>query len=449
MSTAVATTENAFRRCARLLQDLHRLIDAGQDDSDEAEALRAEMDPLWYAMSAEERDRLGGLSEDLYILTEGGARQAKMSSDEKARWSEEANAVLSAMFAERDMDGALKFLRRPIPADYPRCIVPFFQARCWERLGEEELALRFMKEAARLDPHQAVCVLIMAEEFGRTDDAAEYAARIIDNQDSSAEELYQAAATVLRPAREMSLTEAEPILRRIIAVLARALRIFRTAARERRHIQDSERYIFTLLGFCHQQLGEVKTAVQFYSDGLARYPRDAELRFWRGLALIDLDQPEALSDFRLAVELGSLSIWPYYFLALDSIRRGNYAETWQLCLQALQRPGPDSVKARLNEWLGIAMAELGQPIDWVLRSFGLAEALDPENPRIRHNRAVAEGEKTPQPATKENRWKIDGKASSTQALRDAYPKGRLAPGLVFERAETNLAALVGSPAADR
>src|SRR5947208_4453262 len=125
MSTAATATERAFHRCARLLQELHRLIAAGQDDGDEAEALRAEMDPLWYAMTEEERDRLGGLSEDFYILAEGGAKQAAMAPEEKARWAEEATAVFSRMFAGRDVDASLKFLRRPVPHDRPRFIVPF------------------------------------------------------------------------------------------------------------------------------------------------------------------------------------------------------------------------------------------------------------------------------------------------------------------------------------
>lgn len=86
MSTAAV--EHAFHRCAQLLQELHHLIAAGQDDSNEAEALRAEMDALWYAMDEAERDRFGGLSEDLYI-------QATRSAEELARWTEQATIILA------------------------------------------------------------------------------------------------------------------------------------------------------------------------------------------------------------------------------------------------------------------------------------------------------------------------------------------------------------------
>ena len=212
MAATTATTEQAFHRCAQFLQDLHRLIAAQQEESDEAEALRAEMDPLWYAMTAEEQGRLGGLSEDLHVLAEGGAKQVVMSSEENARWTAEANKVLPLIFTGQDVNAALKFLRRPSPADRLPHIVPFLQARCWERLGEEEVSLQFMKEAERLDPRQAVCVLNILEKLGRAPEAAQYAERIIENPSSSGEELYQAAATLLQQARRMRRAEARPQL---------------------------------------------------------------------------------------------------------------------------------------------------------------------------------------------------------------------------------------------
>src|SRR6266851_2263544 len=183
MSTATVV-EHAFHQCAQLLQELHRLIAARQDDGDEAEAIRAKMDQLWHAMTEAERDRIGGLSEDLYILAEGGAKQVAMSAEEMAHWSEQATTGLAHMFAGRDVDAALKFLRRPMPHDRPRALIPFLQARCWETLGERELALRFMKEAERLDPRQAVCVLLILEKLGRTTEAADCAERILANSNS-------------------------------------------------------------------------------------------------------------------------------------------------------------------------------------------------------------------------------------------------------------------------
>src|SRR5439155_1999649 len=235
MSTDEATTaEHAFHRCAQLLEQLHSLIADGKDDTEEAETCRAEMDPLWYLMSEVEQDRISGLSEDLYLLGEGGTQQVAMSAEDEARWAKEAVSVFSRMLAGGDADVVLKFLRQPAPDNRPRYIIPFLQARCWERLGENELALLFMKEAERLDPRQAVCVLLIQEKLGRAEEAAEYAERIITNKESTGEELYLAAATLLRPARRMRPAEARPIFQRVVSILERALQVFLTTSRDRR-----------------------------------------------------------------------------------------------------------------------------------------------------------------------------------------------------------------------
>src|SRR5437667_4209901 len=96
MATAV-TAERPFQEYVELLRMLHDLIAAGQDESEEAEAMRADMDPLWHSMTEAERDRIGGLSEDFYLMREGGPRPAQMSPDEKAHCTEEATTVLTRM----------------------------------------------------------------------------------------------------------------------------------------------------------------------------------------------------------------------------------------------------------------------------------------------------------------------------------------------------------------
>jgi tetratricopeptide (TPR) repeat protein len=234
-------------------------------------------------------------------------------------------------------------------------------------------------------------VLLIAQDHGRPEEAADTAERIIADPNSSAEELYQAAAALLPPVQAADRPEAEQTLRRLISVLERGLRIFLTTPRSRREIPDSDRYLFTVIGFCYHRLGDARTAGQLYSDGLARYPGDAELLSFRGLALLDTDFPKALDDFRWAAEANDRSIWPYYYLAWDAIKHGNFAEACAMCLHALGRPiAIPPLKAQLYEWLGIALAEAGQQFNWAMQKFDLAEALDPGNPRIRHNRQVAE-----------------------------------------------------------
>jgi tetratricopeptide (TPR) repeat protein len=443
MSAAAVTTENAFHTCAQLLRQLHELIAAGVDDHEEAEALRARMDPLWYAMSEQERERLGGLSEDLYILAEGGAKQVDMSPQEDAHWSAETAEALEGLVSGRDVDAALRCLRRPAPRSRPRYMIPFLQARCWERLGEDELALVFMTEAARLDARQAVCVMLILERLGRHAEAAEWARRIIDDPKASAEELYQAAATLLRPTQQQRPADARPVLESLVPVLERALRVFLTTPVARREIQDADRYIITMLAFFQERLGNLQIALRLYNDGLRRYPGDAALLTFRGLALLDVDVVKALDDFARAVQAGSQVKWPHYFLAWASLRAGKYLEAWQQCLRALELPGgSDRETAQLHEWLGIALTESGQAGGWVLSNFDRALALDPDNPRIRHNRAVAKRRAGAADMAPTNGWMIDGRPTSKQAMQGTYPETRRAPDLLIERSDRGLAALL-------
>ena len=148
---------------------------------------------------------------------------------------------------------------------------------CWERLSEGDVALVFMKDAERYDPRQAVCVLLMLQKLGRKEEAVEYAERIIADNGSAAEELYQAAATLARQALGKRPEEAKPIFERLVSVLGRALRVFRKVPKERREILDADRYIITLLGFSYAQVGDTDKALQLYAQGLGHYPTDAVL----------------------------------------------------------------------------------------------------------------------------------------------------------------------------
>lgn len=60
----------AFLRAADLMVKLHQLISRGEGDSDAADAIRDEVDPLWDRLDARERELYRRLSMDLYNLHE-------------------------------------------------------------------------------------------------------------------------------------------------------------------------------------------------------------------------------------------------------------------------------------------------------------------------------------------------------------------------------------------
>ena len=59
-------TSAASRMCRTLLLELHKLIAKGQDDSPEAEAIRDDIDRVYYQLSNQERDELARFSEEIY-----------------------------------------------------------------------------------------------------------------------------------------------------------------------------------------------------------------------------------------------------------------------------------------------------------------------------------------------------------------------------------------------
>jgi hypothetical protein len=162
---------------------LHQLSIEGKGNSAEATAACDAMEAPWNAMSRREQERVGGLSEDLYTLQDGGAKQVEMSPAERQRWEEEANTAFAA-YAHGDYDTTLTFLRRPAPLGLPRHIVPFLQAKCWEHLGEVQVALLFMREAERFDPSQAVSVFTLLQQVGSPEEVERYTHRILNGATS-------------------------------------------------------------------------------------------------------------------------------------------------------------------------------------------------------------------------------------------------------------------------
>lgn len=156
---------------AHLLRQVHELLAQNTGDSPEAEALAEQMDSPWHALSDQEQRHLRGLSADLHALREGGAKSREMSPDRFAAWQREAkDAYVRSELGEPDI--LLNFLRKPIPSNLPRHIVPFLQAGCWEKLGDPQTALVFLKEAERLEPELRGSVLSLLHRLGKSNDKA-------------------------------------------------------------------------------------------------------------------------------------------------------------------------------------------------------------------------------------------------------------------------------------
>jgi hypothetical protein len=94
MSNAATKSKSPVLESARLLRELHALFAQGKEESEEADAIREQMEEPWYAMTPQEQERMRGLSADLYAEAEGGLPRVEMTPHQLQAWQVEAKQVI-------------------------------------------------------------------------------------------------------------------------------------------------------------------------------------------------------------------------------------------------------------------------------------------------------------------------------------------------------------------
>jgi tetratricopeptide (TPR) repeat protein len=232
----------------------------------------------------------------------------------------------------------------------------------------------------------AVVLLLRAR---KVDEAEAYAEKVIARPQSGPVDLYLAASAWIPRLRDMSDSEAEPTLRRIVAVFQRAQAALAKLPPDQWEIPNLDASIAFALGLCHERLGDLPNALAVYTTALKHNPTDAELLVARGLARYGKSTAEALQDFQAAVRFDANSIWAWHILSRHALVAGANGDALRLALRAADRAGPSQIRAEVFETIAIALANLGQPLNWVLQNFTTALQLDPASERIRHNHGIA------------------------------------------------------------
>lgn len=113
------------------------------------------MEAPWYGMTPSERERMRGLSEDLYAVAEGGPPQIAMDDQKLQIWKNEVEEC-KRKYLQGDVDAWLAFWRKPRPSNFPpphgnpAFVVHFLQAQCWDKLGDPDTAAIFRKAAEQI-----------------------------------------------------------------------------------------------------------------------------------------------------------------------------------------------------------------------------------------------------------------------------------------------------------
>ncbi len=372
---------------ARGVRELHKLTVTDQDESPEADAIRDAADGPWEGLSETERNRVRGLSADLYSISDP-------PSSEPLPTNPQAQARLADAIEARargEWDRALELLRRWAKYISP-AVLSFQRGFIWNEAGDPETAVLFYEHARRLDPENGSYLTAFLRVLDGIDplEARRRAEEIIQNDDKfPAVAVVWAALMMLQGSRSALEGEVSPMSRRLIPMLERS--VMRIEAGDDGGLNRSF-YIesIALLGLCHVSLSENQKAIEYFSQGLQTDPYNTALLVARGVARYGAS-PLAIKDFELAIQYGSADVWPYFFLAHHHLIGGDFEKCRVMCDWASQKPAPDSVKSELAEWSAISKAELGFPAELVRAAFEDAIRLDSSNDRARRSLATFEG----------------------------------------------------------
>jgi tetratricopeptide (TPR) repeat protein len=374
-----------YRAYVRGVRELHLLSIAGKEDSPEADAVRDATDLPWQALSEIERERAGNLSEDLYSLVEPPPAAQPMNPQAQAKLNEAIEAK------ERgDWDRALDLLRR-WRAYIDPALLSYLRGSIWLEAGDPETAALFCEHAANLQPGNENYLAMFLYTLSIADPAAsrKRADEILQAYGTYSPAVVLRAADIkLHWARTLAETEGNLVFELLEPILKNTLTRF-----EQREPVDFDRssYVETLalLGLGYEFIGQSQTALEFYSRGLRLEPDNDGLLVARGVLLYG-SSPRAITDLEMATRTGSALVWPYVFLAHHNLISRRFEDCRKLCERALTMSGSPAVMSEVSEWMAIAQAGLGFPVDMVRTSFENAIRFDPSNERASRNLAVFE-----------------------------------------------------------
>lgn len=393
------------------LHRLHALVVANQDETPEADAVRDSLDQPWYLLSEVEKERITGLSEDLYSLSDPPKPPLAMNPQAQTKLMEADESRQAG-----EWDQALGLLRR-----WGRYVDPallsYLRGGIWFQAGDYATAALFFEHAAKLEPANGSYASLHLHSLEKSvpTTALERAQEIL-----ASDETHPPAAVVMageirfESTRGMADVDARPIVQELVEVLERLLdRSQNTATAGASSFGSTHVMTLTLLGYSYSRLGDSRAALRYYNAGLKADPENTVLLIARGIRRYGVDQG-AKDDFEQAIRHGSNVVAPYFYLAHYYLVTNRFEECRKMSERALEFAPPEEVRAYLQEWLAISKDELGFPKEQVRAAFEAAIRLAPDNERIRQNFEVFE-QAPARPSISPRNWSKP-KDSAVQAL---------------------------------
>ena len=308
MSPQPLTMSASYLATVRGLRELHELTATGRLDSPEADAVRDAADAPWGALTEEEKRRISGLSEDLYLITDPAQTAVKEKNPQ-------SQARLVDVYQARqrgEWDRVFELLRR-WGAYLDPSLLSYLRGATWVEAGDPATAAIFYKHASELQPDNGNYLALCLNTLNKvaSSEAQRRAEEILREPDKFQPVVVAHASNIMFDlAKELPEAEAAKFFRKLIPKLESALG--KVEQGDEGGVDGSTfSMACALLGFCHEFLGENQAALGYYSKGLTVNPTNDALLVARGILLYG-ESPRAIDDFRLAIQQGSTLVWPYF-----------------------------------------------------------------------------------------------------------------------------------------
>ena len=136
-------------------------------------------------------------------------------------------------------------------------------------------------------------------------------------------------------------------------------------------------------GFAFLHLDDQYQAIIEFTQAIAADPTSAEAWAARGLETYPAER--AVADLQRAIDLGTPSYWPAYYLAHHYIDIHDWTKAEEFAALGLRLGPPSRVHSNLLEWEAIARVERGGDFDTARAQLRSALKLSPGSPRLRRN----------------------------------------------------------------
>ena len=352
-------------------------MDAGQFESDEADAVREEMVDPWYALSAEEQKRMDGLVMDLNNI-----RRQDRNIEGQPNWRDVATSPRLRDISDPDKTlDAFRELQEVMPAWF----VSFARGRIWMTWGIYEVAVQFFRDAYNLNNSDQMMLGMYLQVLRQVNpqDAKAFSDRIL----ATPENYYGSVLTIAVDAQRASITErggeAVEKYRRLLPVLkvARAKLIAGEPCPPQMYQMNLalSAELFSLVGEKERAFDEITEAIKLESGTQAV----ADLFAFRGK--LTYPNPQGVDDLIKAINLNVSTSWPYLWVAKFLLEQHDFEHCLQVCEIGVRRVRDEEAKSKLLDLSAISMAGLRYAKDEVRQRFILAIETFPPNEEAREN----------------------------------------------------------------